>query len=328
MADDVSQPTGQPPGAVVQHLLVRYAKRGRMRFASHRDVGRAMERAVRQAGLPVAYSAGYTPHPKISYAVGAPTGAASEAEYLTMALAGHLDPARVAERLNAALPVGLDVVEVAAHQGGTLVGRLTGSQWHLTLPGVPDDVAATAVADFLGTDRVEVDRPGRTGSRRVDARAAVLAMQVDRHDGVAGPGDGVTTGSAIRMVLRHTEPAVRPDDVLTALRLTAGGAAACLQPTGPTVVTRLAQFASPTQWDTVQQAEGKRLVPVTADGPTNRDRENLSPAAAVPAGSAQVDSNNEFPRGARDPQGVRAPGSLTGDCPDARNRAERQRVRQ
>src|SRR6516164_7319833 len=72
------QPRGDAPPPAVQHLLVRYAKRGKMRFASHLDVARAFERGVRRAGLPIAYSAGFTPHPKISYAGGAPTGVASE----------------------------------------------------------------------------------------------------------------------------------------------------------------------------------------------------------------------------------------------------------
>src|ERR1700761_4217169 len=75
----------------IQHLLVRYAKRGKMRFASHLDVARAFERGVRQAGLPIAYSNGFTPHPKISYADGAPTGVASEAEYLSLTLTSPVE---------------------------------------------------------------------------------------------------------------------------------------------------------------------------------------------------------------------------------------------
>jgi len=71
---------------ITARVIVRYAKRGRMRFASHRDIARAVERGVRRAGLPVAYSAGFTPHPKISYAGAAPTGTASEAEYLEISL--------------------------------------------------------------------------------------------------------------------------------------------------------------------------------------------------------------------------------------------------
>src|SRR5579863_2007508 len=107
---DVTQNGGAAVTTV--HLLVRYAKRGKMRFASHLDVARAFERGVRRAGLPIAYSAGFTPHPKISYAGGAPTGVASEAEYLSLALTSREAAAQVAQRLNAALPDGIDVIDV------------------------------------------------------------------------------------------------------------------------------------------------------------------------------------------------------------------------
>src|SRR5919205_2194483 len=105
-----TQPEQQAPP--VQRLRVRYAKRGRARFASHRDFGRAFERALRRAGVPMAYSSGFSPHPRISYANAAPTGAASEAEYLEIALAAHRSPERLREALDAALPPGLDVLEI------------------------------------------------------------------------------------------------------------------------------------------------------------------------------------------------------------------------
>jgi len=75
-------PEGPPPPPVVQRVRLRYAKRVRMWFASHRDFARAFERALRRAAVPMAYSAGFTPHPKVSYVGAAPTGVASEAEYL------------------------------------------------------------------------------------------------------------------------------------------------------------------------------------------------------------------------------------------------------
>ena len=119
--------TAQLPA--VQHLVVRYAKRGKMRFASHRDVARVFERGVRRAGLPIAYSAGFTPHPKISYAGGAPTGVASEAEYLSLALTSRQAAAQVRERLNATLPDGIDVIAVMdkGGLGGDLPPGETGS---------------------------------------------------------------------------------------------------------------------------------------------------------------------------------------------------------
>ena len=75
-------PTGPPPAPVAQRLVIRYAKRGRMRFASHRDTARVVRAGGRRAQLPIAYSAGFSPHLRISYVGGAPTGTASEAEYL------------------------------------------------------------------------------------------------------------------------------------------------------------------------------------------------------------------------------------------------------
>ena len=93
------QPKQAPPP--VQRLRVRYAKRGRLRFTSHRDFSRAFERAVFRARLPMAYSSGFNPHPRISYAGAAPTGSASEAEYLELALAEVVDPASVHAALDA-----------------------------------------------------------------------------------------------------------------------------------------------------------------------------------------------------------------------------------
>src|SRR3954454_2997735 len=91
-------PKNQPVGGqapVVQRIRLRYAKRGPLRFTSHRDFARAFERAVRRAGVPVAYSQGFTPHPKISYVGACPTGVASEAEYLELGLQAVVDPARL-----------------------------------------------------------------------------------------------------------------------------------------------------------------------------------------------------------------------------------------
>ena len=80
-----NQPEQQAPP--VQRMRVRYAKRGRLRFTSHRDFSRAFERALVRARIPMAYSSGFNPHPRISYAGASPTGAASEAEYLEIGLA-------------------------------------------------------------------------------------------------------------------------------------------------------------------------------------------------------------------------------------------------
>jgi radical SAM-linked protein len=237
-------PATPPPAPVAQRLVIRYAKRGRMRFASHRDIARAIERGVRRASLPVAFSAGFSPHPKISYAGGAPTGTASEAEYLQIALTSACPALDVRDRLGAALPDGIDVIEVLEltdAPGGTGALRLEGSQWRVVLPGVTPGEATRAVQAFLAAESIVVERLTSKGIRRLDARAAVITLELDRR-AEQGADAGCVT---LRMVVRHVTPAVRPDDVLAAL-----SKIAALEPSSPPLVTRLAQGPLGGQADT------------------------------------------------------------------------------
>ncbi|MFW6773993.1 TIGR03936 family radical SAM-associated protein [Nocardioides sp. CPCC 205120] len=212
------QPEQQAPP--VQRLRIRYAKRGRLRFTSHRDFSRAFERAVFRARIPMAYSSGFNPHPRISYANAAPTGSASEAEYLEIALAERLDPAAVHAELVEALPVGLDVLEVVESPGGSLADLLQASHWRVGTTA-PLAVARAAVEAFLAADEVLVERMMKKGLREFDCRSAVVRLAVVEP---AAPDAGATTApgagdtAELDLLLRHGVPSVRPDDVLTGLR--------------------------------------------------------------------------------------------------------------
>jgi radical SAM-linked protein len=202
-------------------MRIRYAKRGRLRFTSHRDFSRAFERAVFRARLPMAYSSGFNPHPRISYAGAAPTGSASEAEYLEIALAEEVTPEWIAEQLRGTMPDGLDILEVVTSPGGSLADRLTGSRWRIETAAEPAAVAEAAER-FLAQEEVLVERMTKKGLRQFDCRAAVVTLAAD--------------GSALDLVLRHLEPAVRPDDVVTGLRALTG-----LEPGPAPLLTRVAQ---------------------------------------------------------------------------------------
>ncbi|MBA2738178.1 MAG: DUF2344 domain-containing protein [Nocardioidaceae bacterium] len=226
-------PTQQPPP--VQRVRIRYTKRGRLRFTSHRDIGRAFERAVRRAGLPVSYSSGFNPHPRLSYAGAAPTGSASEAEYMEVALASPCDPDAVREALNAAMPPGLDVVDAVTAASGALADRLQASCWTIRLPGVTTGDAERATAAFLATDAVQVTRMTKRGLRHFDARAAVVSLRTGEAFDPAS-ADPAQPCAILQAVVRHGEPSVRPDDVLAGLREVAG-----LEASAAPVMQRLAQ---------------------------------------------------------------------------------------
>jgi radical SAM-linked protein len=222
------QPEQQLPP--VQRLRIRYAKRGRLRFTSHRDFSRAFERAVFRARVPMAYSSGFNPHPRISYAGAAPTGSASEAEYLELALAEVVDPATIHASLAEALPDGLDIVEVVESPGGSLADLLEASRWRLEVPGDREEVEADVVA-FLAAPEAPVQRMTKKGMRDLDARAAVHSLAVV--DAAADTGPSTV---ALDLVLRHLVPAIRPDDVLAGIAAVSGRARG-----GVPLLTRLAQ---------------------------------------------------------------------------------------
>jgi radical SAM-linked protein len=231
----------------VQRIRLRYTKRGRLRFTSHRDFQRAFERALRRAEVPMAYSAGFTPHPKVSYANAAPTGTGSEAEYLEIALTDARDPDKLRELLDESLPAGLDIIDAVEARTSGLADRLTASVWELRLDGVTPEDAERAVDAFKSAETVEVQRRTKNGMRTFDARGAVASLearstqcetdstQPETHSPQADrPTDQPC--AILRLVVRHVTPAVRPDDVLSGLR-----AVADLAPPVPAAVTRLAQ---------------------------------------------------------------------------------------
>ncbi|MGY1763828.1 TIGR03936 family radical SAM-associated protein [Geodermatophilus sp. SYSU D00779] len=221
------QPEGPPPPPTVQKLRLRYAKRGPLRFASHRDLARALERALRRARVPMAFSAGFSPHPKISYVGAAPTGAASEAEYVEIGLAERRDPEEVRAALDASLPPGIDVLEcVEALGSGSLADRIDAATWRVELPGVAPAELARAVEAFLAADVVTVEKRTKNGLRDIDARPAVASASAAEEAGCA----------ILHMVVRQVTPAVRPDDVLAALV-----AVADLRPPSPPRAVREAQ---------------------------------------------------------------------------------------
>ncbi len=227
----------------MQRLRIRYAKTGRMRFTSHRDFARAFERALRRAAVPMAYSAGFSPHPKISYAGAAPTGVASRAEYLEIGLARSVDPDELRVALDAALPPGLDVITVvgATDPKAGLAERLEASAWQIRLPGTPPEAAVEAIGRFLALDEAPVERATKDGRRTIDARAPIVAVSVSDPAGSgAVDTDRDHPYAIIDLVVRHATPAVRPDDVVAALR-----EHACLPTPESPFVTRLAQGRVP-----------------------------------------------------------------------------------
>lgn len=261
----MTPPKPQPDRNVAPTLArirLRYAKRFRMRFSSHRDFQRSLERAIRRAGVPVSYSAGFTPHPRISYINSAPTGVGSEAEYLEVGLQRQVDTEALCAALDATMPDGFSIEEVVVATTPDFPERMQASLWEIVLPELPQTQVNSAVEVLLGSQQVEVERLTKNGIRRFDARGALLRME-QAHQ-IVGVPELAGSCAILQAVIRHDTPAVRPDDVLAALRHVSG-----LEVQVPPQVTRLAQGPL---------VSGARSLREMIADPLAPDREALRPA--------------------------------------------------
>jgi radical SAM-linked protein len=204
-------------------IRFRYTKLGKVRFLGHRDLARVWERALRRVEVPVAYTQGFSPRPKLAFGLALTTCAESDAEYLDVDLAAPadatdttaspVDPDDLATRLSAALPVGVDILTafMVTPVTPSLQFAISSCNWQIDLPSIELSVAQRAVRELLEADHVIVTRSRKGAEADDDIRPGVLALEVSQVP------DG--TGSRLVAELAAQPRALRPTELLTGLGL-------------------------------------------------------------------------------------------------------------
>ena len=161
-------------------VRIRFTKTGKIRFTSHRDVARVWERVLRKADLPVAYTEGFSPRPKLHFGLALSTGHESQAEYLDADLLDDIDPADLLPRLTAALPAGIEVTGATVVPPGTpsLQEDVVATRWQIALDGVTLDDANEAVAAAVAAPSLVLTRVRKGETRSDDVRPAIEALAV------------------------------------------------------------------------------------------------------------------------------------------------------
>lgn len=198
-----------------QRLRVTYRHGPELRYVSHLDLMRALERAMRRARLPLAYSQGFTAHPRIVTAAPLPVGFTSEAEVMDIWLSTPVSPSEFAGRLAPQLPVGLTIlsVEDIPLTEPALPTMLRQARYRVSLPaGIPLADVRQAVERFLSAPSIPRPKrgkgPGKPGPGSYDLRPLVVSLEA--REGESGP--------ELEMVLVAEASATgRPDEVLDAL---------------------------------------------------------------------------------------------------------------
>ena len=168
-------------------IRVRFAKTGKIRWTSHRDIARVWERTIRRVNLPVAYSEGFSPHPKLHFGLALSTGHESLAEFIDIDLdeAAPTMPSAeelplLHERITAVLPVGLEATAVGVVPPGTqsLQQAVVSCGWSVEIRGCTPADAEAAIARLLAADELVVTRQRKGKDVTDDVRPYLLDLAV------------------------------------------------------------------------------------------------------------------------------------------------------
>ncbi len=195
-------------------VRIRFSKLGKVRFTSHRDTARQWERALRRAQLPVAYTEGFSPRPKVSFGLALSTGHESLGEYLDVDLdlksRLELDVEALPARLDPALPAGVAVQGATVIEPGmpSLQEAVTSCVWRSEVVDADPGKVAVAVERLLDADQLVVTRERKGRPSTEDLRPALLDLE---------PLGSTPSGTELVAELATQPRALRPGDVVAAL---------------------------------------------------------------------------------------------------------------
>jgi len=163
-------------------ILVEYTREERVKYISHLDLMRTMQRAVRRAGIPIAYSQGFNPHPVMAFASALPVGITSEREYMDMVLEQPMSLPVLKEQLNHALPKGIAVREAVVIDDKTpsLMSLVNRADYIVTAVGADWEEVVKAYNEAA---EVPVEKKSKKGVSTVNLKEAVCDIFRDEEEG-------------------------------------------------------------------------------------------------------------------------------------------------
>jgi radical SAM-linked protein len=195
-----------------QRMRVVFSTDDTVKYVGHLDMHRTWERAIRRAALPLAYSQGFNPQPRLHFAAALPVGFTGRAEVADVYLNEELDPTEFTARLAAALPPGIRpaAAEPVAREIPSLQSQVTGATYRVEVEtDEDDDEFAARLAEFLA--RPEAWRERRKGKDVSHYNLRPLVQELV-YTGCTGYGQSFTVTMA-------AEPGAtgRPDELLAEL---------------------------------------------------------------------------------------------------------------
>jgi len=187
-----------------ERVRIRFRKEGDLRLISHRDLARTLERLFRRAAIPLAMSAGFHPHPRMTFASALALGIEGADEVVDVVLERPVDLRLVRRRLDAQSPPGLVITEAQILEAQEPKPQVDRVSYEMRVPASRHEALRHAIARLLQQSSCRWDRPGRRDP--IDLRPAIDDLRLEGH--------------CLRMELRVTPQAMpQPREILQALGL-------------------------------------------------------------------------------------------------------------
>lgn len=195
-------------------LRIAYTKLENAKFIAHLDLTRVFERALRRAEIPMAYSEGFNPHPKISFGSALAVGVEGECEYVDIELQQDMDLSEVLGRLQEQLPAGIRLLEgkVITPGARALMAILNSASYHLRVPmalPIQPERLQEVIQSWLGRKEILYSRYSKKGPMEKDIRPWIKELRGEIQ------GDEVVFNLEVEV---GNNGSVRPEEVLASLR--------------------------------------------------------------------------------------------------------------
>ncbi|MFY9177839.1 MAG: TIGR03936 family radical SAM-associated protein [Caldicoprobacterales bacterium] len=167
-------------------IVVKYTIGEKVKYISHLDFMRAVQRALRRAEIPVAYSKGFNPHPRLSFASALAVGTTSEGEYLDIVLEREMDPQILCYRMNEKLPEGIRFLKcvVVDEKAPSLMSLIKRGEYIIKISAPPFEQKdlSSLIKDFLEQREILMVKKTKKGNRQIDIRSMIHNMDLVNQD--------------------------------------------------------------------------------------------------------------------------------------------------
>ena len=166
-------------------IWLKFGKTERLRYVSHLDLQRFMQRALNRTELPIAWSQGFNPHPLMSFGSAMAMGWTSEYEVLDIRMAKDVSAQEAAKQMAAALPPDLPVLaaRVLDDRKSAPMALLTAADYMIAVEGVDGAKIVEQIDEYMAKEHVIAMRKTKTGEKEADIREMTHILKPDLREG-------------------------------------------------------------------------------------------------------------------------------------------------